>query len=42
MESARRITTPVVTTDFLYVRFIGDRSIQEKEFGLIQINNQSS
>src|SRR5262249_15002920 len=29
---------PVVTTDFLYVRFIGDRSIQEKDFGRIQID----
>jgi uncharacterized protein YecE (DUF72 family) len=31
-------TPPVVTTDFLYVRFIGDRSIQEKDFGRIQID----
>src|SRR5215472_2586982 len=30
-------TSPVVTTNFLYVRFIGDRSIQEKDFGRIQI-----
>jgi len=28
--------TPVVTTDFLYIRFIGDRTIQEKDFGKIQ------
>ena len=27
---------PIVTTDFLYVRFIGDRTIQEKDFGKIQ------
>ena len=27
---------PIVTTDFLYVRFIGDRSIDEKDFGIIQ------
>lgn len=27
---------PVVTTDFVYIRFIGDRSIQEHEFGRIQ------
>lgn len=27
---------PVVTTDFLYIRFIGDRSINEKDFGKIQ------
>jgi hypothetical protein len=31
-------TPPVVTTDFLYLRLIGDRSIQEKEFGRIQID----
>jgi len=31
-------TPPVVTTDFLYLRLIGDRSIQEKDFGLIQID----
>src|SRR6516164_3805912 len=24
---------PILTTDFLYLRFIGDRSIQEKDFG---------
>ncbi len=29
-------TPPIVTTDFLYMRFIGDRSIQEKDFGIIQ------
>jgi hypothetical protein len=29
---------PVVTTDFLYLRLIGDRSIQEKDFGKIQID----
>ena len=29
-------TPPVVTTDFLYVRFIGDRTVQEKDFGKIQ------
>jgi uncharacterized protein YecE (DUF72 family) len=29
---------PVVTTDFVYVRFIGDRSIREKDFGRIQID----
>ena len=27
---------PIVTTDFIYVRFIGDRSIDEKDFGKIQ------
>jgi uncharacterized protein YecE (DUF72 family) len=29
-------TPPVVTTDFIYLRFIGDRSIDEKDFGKIQ------
>jgi uncharacterized protein YecE (DUF72 family) len=29
-------TPPIVTTDFLYVRFIGDRTIEEKDFGKIQ------
>ena len=27
---------PIVTTDFLYIRFIGDRTIQENDFGEIQ------
>jgi uncharacterized protein YecE (DUF72 family) len=31
-------TPPIVTSDFAYVRFIGDRSIQEKDFGRIQID----
>ena len=31
-------TPPVVTTDFLYLRLIGDRSIHEKDFGQIQID----
>jgi uncharacterized protein YecE (DUF72 family) len=31
-------TPPIITTDFVYVRFIGDRSIQEKDFGRIQID----
>jgi hypothetical protein len=31
-------TPPILTTDFLYLRFIGDRSIQEKDFGKIQID----
>jgi uncharacterized protein YecE (DUF72 family) len=34
-------TPPIVTTDFVYVRFIGDRSIQEKDFGRIQIDRIS-
>jgi uncharacterized protein YecE (DUF72 family) len=29
---------PILTTDFLYLRLIGDRSIQEKDFGRIQID----
>jgi uncharacterized protein YecE (DUF72 family) len=29
-------TPPVVTTDFVYLRLIGDRSINENEFGMIQ------
>ena len=31
-------TPAVCTTDFLYLRFIGDRSIQEKDFGRIQLD----
>jgi uncharacterized protein YecE (DUF72 family) len=31
-------TPPIITTDFVYVRFIGDRRIQEKDFGRIQID----
>jgi uncharacterized protein YecE (DUF72 family) len=31
-------TPPILTTDFLYLRFIGDRRIQEKDFGRIQID----
>jgi uncharacterized protein YecE (DUF72 family) len=34
-------TPPIITTDFVYVRFIGDRSIQEKDFGRIQIDRIS-
>jgi uncharacterized protein YecE (DUF72 family) len=37
-ELAEIRTPPIVTTDFLYLRFIGDRSIQEKDFGRIQID----
>ena len=37
MESTPELATPpIVTTDFLYMRFIGDRSISEKDFGKIQ------
>ena len=31
-------TPPIVTSDFVYVRLIGDRSIQERNFGRIQID----
>ena len=31
-------TPPIVTTDFVYLRLIGDRRIQEKDFGQIQID----
>jgi hypothetical protein len=30
-QQAELRTPPIVTTDFLYLRFIGDRSIDEKE-----------
>jgi hypothetical protein len=30
------ITPPIVTIDFLYIRFIGDRTIQEKDIGKIE------
>ena len=29
-------TPPITTTDFLYLRFIGDRTIDEKDVGKIQ------
>jgi hypothetical protein len=35
-QLAEMKSTPVVTSDFLYVRFIGDRSIED--FGKIQID----
>ena len=31
-------TPPIVTSDFVYGRLIGDRSIHEKDFGRIQID----
>ena len=34
-QSAGIRTPPIVTTDFLYIRFIGDRSIEAKDFGRI-------
>jgi uncharacterized protein YecE (DUF72 family) len=33
-------TPPELTSDFLYLRFIGDRSIDEKDFGKIQKDRQ--
>jgi uncharacterized protein YecE (DUF72 family) len=35
-QLAEIATPPIATADFLYVRFIGDRSISEKDFGKIQ------
>jgi uncharacterized protein YecE (DUF72 family) len=35
-QLAELMTPPIVTTDFLYLRFIGDRGIDEKNFGKIQ------
>jgi hypothetical protein len=32
----RVTTTSSITSDFVYIRFIGDRSISEKDFGTIQ------
>ena len=40
-QLAKISTPPIVTTDFLYVRFIGDRSIDEKDFGKIQYDRVS-
>ena len=34
-------TPPELTTDFVYLRLIGDRSIDEKDFGTIQIDRES-
>jgi len=31
-------TPPVITTDFVYIRFIGDGGIQHKQFGRVQID----
>src|SRR5688572_28265333 len=33
-------TPPELTTDFFYLRLIGDRSIDEKDFGKIQKDRQ--
>jgi uncharacterized protein YecE (DUF72 family) len=40
-QLAKIRTSPIVTTDFLYVRLIGDRSIDEKDFGKIQYDRVS-
>jgi uncharacterized protein YecE (DUF72 family) len=32
------VTPPIITTDFLYLRLIGDRSIDERDFGTIKRN----
>jgi uncharacterized protein YecE (DUF72 family) len=40
-QLAKLRTPSIVTTDFLYVRFIGDRSINEKDFGKIQYDRVS-
>jgi len=37
-QLAKLRTPSIVTSDFLYLRLIGDRSIQEKDFGKIQID----
>jgi uncharacterized protein YecE (DUF72 family) len=33
-------TPPIVTTDFIYLRLIGDRSIHESNFGKLQIDRR--
>jgi uncharacterized protein YecE (DUF72 family) len=40
-QLAKISTPPIVTTDFLYVRFIGDRSIDERDFGKSQYDRVS-
>lgn len=35
-QQDRLVTPPVLTTDFVYLRLIGDRSIADKDFGKIQ------
>jgi uncharacterized protein YecE (DUF72 family) len=34
-------TPPIVTTDFFYLRLIGDRSIDESNFGILQRDRSS-
>jgi hypothetical protein len=35
-QLAELLTPPIAITDFLYLRFIGDRTIHEEDFGKIQ------
>ena len=35
-QQDKLVTPPIVTSDFVYLRLIGDRSIDEKDFGKIQ------
>ena len=35
-QQDKLVTPPIVTSDFVYLRLIGDRSIDEKDFGNIQ------
>ena len=37
-QLAEKKTPPIVTSDLVYLRLIGDRSIQEEDFGRIQID----
>jgi uncharacterized protein YecE (DUF72 family) len=37
-QQDKLVTPPIVTSDFVYLRLIGDRSIDEKDFGKIQKN----
>jgi uncharacterized protein YecE (DUF72 family) len=40
-QLAQLKTMPLITTDFLYMRLVGDRSIPESEFGRIQIDRMN-
>ena len=37
-QQDKLVTPPIVTSDFIYLRLIGDRSIDERDFGTIQKN----
>ena len=39
-QQDKLVTPPVMTTDFVYLRLIGDRSIFDKDFGKIQRDRQ--